>query len=164
MRTTRKRTSVSPVNPCTDTRENRALLLLRHCWRGHVTPPHSCVMGTSEARPCDASCDPSRHDRPRLGTVRRKHRFVYCCVIAGTCFEVTALAWRKYATIYIYIYIYIYIAEWVWVQTLNPRLPLNLCDMDRTLPIVWNPVRNLSNVQISHNLANIFITNAYDSC
>jgi hypothetical protein len=32
--------------------------------------------------------------------MRRKHRFVYCCVIAGTCFDVTVLAWRKYATIY----------------------------------------------------------------
>jgi hypothetical protein len=35
----------------------------------------------------------------RLGSARRKHRLVYCCVIAGTCFEVTVLAWRKYATI-----------------------------------------------------------------
>jgi hypothetical protein len=33
----------------------------------------------------------------RLGT--RKHRFVYCCVIAGACFDVTVLAWRKYATL-----------------------------------------------------------------
>jgi hypothetical protein len=34
-----------------------------------------------------------------LCSARRKHRFVYCCVIAGTCFDVTVLAWRKYATI-----------------------------------------------------------------
>jgi hypothetical protein len=35
-----------------------------------------------------------------LGTARRKHRFVYCCVIAGACFDVTVLAWRKYATVF----------------------------------------------------------------
>jgi hypothetical protein len=34
-----------------------------------------------------------------LGTARRKHRFVYYCVIAGACFDVTVLVWRKYATI-----------------------------------------------------------------
>jgi hypothetical protein len=34
-----------------------------------------------------------------LGSARRKNHFVYCCVIAGTCFKVTVLAWRKYATI-----------------------------------------------------------------
>jgi uncharacterized protein YqiB (DUF1249 family) len=39
----------------------------------------------------------------RLVTTRRKHRFVYCYVIAGTCFDVTVLEWSKYATILIYI-------------------------------------------------------------
>jgi hypothetical protein len=34
-----------------------------------------------------------------LGTGRRKHGFVFCCVIAGALFDVTVLAWRKYATI-----------------------------------------------------------------
>jgi hypothetical protein len=34
-----------------------------------------------------------------LGTARREDRFVYCCVIAGACFDVTVLAWRKYATL-----------------------------------------------------------------
>jgi hypothetical protein len=34
-----------------------------------------------------------------LGTARRKHRFVYYCVIAGACFDVTILTWRKFATI-----------------------------------------------------------------
>jgi hypothetical protein len=38
-------------------------------------------------------------DLSRLGSARRKHRFVYCCVIVGACFDVTVLAWRKYATI-----------------------------------------------------------------
>jgi hypothetical protein len=37
--------------------------------------------------------------RGAIGTARRKHRFVYCCVISGSCFEVTVLAWSKYATI-----------------------------------------------------------------
>jgi hypothetical protein len=46
----------------------------------------------------------TRHDTVALGTARhgaarRKHRFVYCCVIAGTCLEVTVLAWSKHATI-----------------------------------------------------------------
>jgi hypothetical protein len=35
----------------------------------------------------------------RLPLARRKHRFVYCCVIVGACFDVTVLAWRKYATV-----------------------------------------------------------------
>jgi hypothetical protein len=34
-----------------------------------------------------------------LGSAWRKHHFVYCFVIAGMCFEVAVLAWRKYATI-----------------------------------------------------------------
>jgi hypothetical protein len=35
-----------------------------------------------------------------LGTARRKHRFVYYCVIAGACFDVTILTRCKYATIF----------------------------------------------------------------
>jgi hypothetical protein len=42
----------------------------------------------------EAMCDLSR-----LGSARRKHRFGYCCVIVGACFDVTILAWRKYATV-----------------------------------------------------------------
>jgi hypothetical protein len=34
-----------------------------------------------------------------LGSAQRKHHFIYCCVIAGTCFEVTVLAWSKFAAI-----------------------------------------------------------------
>jgi hypothetical protein len=34
----------------------------------------------------------------RLGLSRRKYRFVYCCEIVGAFFDVTVLAWRKYAT------------------------------------------------------------------
>jgi uncharacterized protein YqiB (DUF1249 family) len=35
----------------------------------------------------------------RLSSARRNHRFVYRCVIAGACFDVTVLAWHKYATL-----------------------------------------------------------------
>jgi hypothetical protein len=41
----------------------------------------------------------SRHGRAGLGSARKKHSFVYCCVIAGTYFEVTVFAYRKYAII-----------------------------------------------------------------
>jgi hypothetical protein len=46
----------------------------------------------------------ARWVEPRLGTTelgsaRNKHRFVYCCVIAETGFEVTVIAWCKYTTI-----------------------------------------------------------------
>jgi hypothetical protein len=78
-----------------------------------MTAPHSCVIQAFTVSPSN--------DRgvtilvlvgrggPRLGTTRkssaghcsagRKHHFAYCCVIAGTCCEVTVLAWRKFATI-----------------------------------------------------------------
>jgi hypothetical protein len=47
------------------------------------------------------------HDSSLLGstllsTARRKHHFVYCCVIVGACFDVTDLTWRKFATIHTY--------------------------------------------------------------
>jgi hypothetical protein len=57
---------------------------------------YSCCLATNEARRCA-----TRHGSARLGSVRRKHRFVYCCVIVGAYFDVTVLAWHKYATIYI---------------------------------------------------------------
>jgi hypothetical protein len=46
----------------------------------------------------------SRFGSPRLGsaildTARRIHRFVYYCAIAGACFDVIILVWRKYATV-----------------------------------------------------------------
>jgi hypothetical protein len=62
----------------------KTLHLLRHCWHGHVTLPHSCVIQVFA----------THH-----GSARRKQHFVYCCVIAGACFDVTVVAWRKYATI-----------------------------------------------------------------
>jgi hypothetical protein len=58
---------------------------------------YSCCLATDEARRCA-----TRHGTADLGSsrlARRKHRFVYCLVIVGACFDVTVLAWRKYATI-----------------------------------------------------------------
>jgi hypothetical protein len=57
---------------------------------------HSCVIQVfiAVARRGDA-----RLITARLGSALRKHRFVYCWVIVGTCFDVTVFAWRKYVTI-----------------------------------------------------------------
>jgi hypothetical protein len=41
----------------------------------------------------------TRHGTAELGSARRKHRFVYCCVIVGACFNVIVFACGKYATI-----------------------------------------------------------------
>jgi hypothetical protein len=35
-----------------------------------------------------------------LGSARKKHRFIYCCLMVGAYFDVTLLAWHKYATIF----------------------------------------------------------------
>jgi hypothetical protein len=101
---THKRASVSPINPWSDTRETllpTVLQLLRHCWRSHVTLPHSCVIQVfiavawQQTRQCDA-----RHGTANLSSARRKHHFIYCRVIAGTCFKVTVLTWHKYTTLF----------------------------------------------------------------
>jgi hypothetical protein len=78
---TRKRGSVSPINPCSDTRETLLLTV-----RG-------------DARRCEAMHDSSWLCSARLGSARRKHRVAYCCVNVGACFDVIVHAWRKYATI-----------------------------------------------------------------
>jgi hypothetical protein len=104
---TRKRASVSPINPWSDMQENApsngtsvvASLLnsWRHCWRGHVTLPHSCVIqvfiavASQQTRQGDARRGDARLVTARLGLARRKHRFFYCCVIVGACFDVTYL-------------------------------------------------------------------------
>jgi hypothetical protein len=68
----------------------------RHCWRRHVTLPNSCVIQVfiavawQRTRRGDAKRCATRH-----GSARRKHRFIYCCVIAGACFDVTVLTRRK---------------------------------------------------------------------
>jgi hypothetical protein len=58
----------------------------------------------------------ARYDTAELGSARKKHRFIYCCVIAGTCFEVVVLERLKYATIYIYS-IYTYRDTYISVNT-----------------------------------------------
>jgi hypothetical protein len=93
---TRKRASVSSINPWSDTRET--LQLLRHCWnawrhcrRGHMTHLRSCIIQVfiavawQQMRRGDARLVTARQSSARLGSARRKHRFVYCCVIAGAC-------------------------------------------------------------------------------
>jgi hypothetical protein len=98
--TTSELASVSPVNPSSDMRENASIVaslltrsrdpssLLRHL------SVYRCCLATNEARRCAT----------RLGSARRKHRFVYCCVIVGACFVVTVVARRKYTTILSKIY------------------------------------------------------------
>jgi hypothetical protein len=104
-RTTCKWAAVSPINPWSDMQKNRPLILLCHCGTRRSRDPspllrypsvYSCCLATNEARWCDSS----RHSRPGLSSARRRHRFVYCCTIMGTCFDVTVLSWRKYATMY----------------------------------------------------------------
>jgi hypothetical protein len=76
-----------------------------HCWCGHVTLPHSCVIQVfiavawQQTRRGEAMRRDALLVRTRLGSARRKHRFVNCCVITGACFDVAVLAWRKYSTI-----------------------------------------------------------------
>jgi hypothetical protein len=76
------------------TRSRDPSQLLRH------PSVYSCCLATNEARRCTTWHGTAELGSARLGTARRKHHFVYCCVIAGTCFDVTVLAWRKYATIH----------------------------------------------------------------
>jgi hypothetical protein len=79
--------------------------MLRHCGTsgGRVTSPHSCVIQAFTVSPSnergEASRGATQHDKVELGSARRKHRSVSCCVIAGTCFHATVLAWRKYARV-----------------------------------------------------------------
>jgi hypothetical protein len=102
----------TPINPGSYMRENALIvaslptrsrdpsLLLLH------PSVHSCCLATKKARRGEAM---RRYEglvhssvlfgSARLSSARRKHRFVYCCIIAGVCFDVTILAWRIYATI-----------------------------------------------------------------
>jgi hypothetical protein len=81
---TSKRASVSLINPWSDTQETllpTVLLLLRHCWnawrhcwRGHVIPPHSCVIQVfiavawQRARRGDARRGTTPHGTAELGS------------------------------------------------------------------------------------------------
>jgi hypothetical protein len=73
---------------------------------------YSCCLATNEAKRCDAMRGDARLVTAQLGSARlgsarigsnllgtEKTPLLYCCVIAGACFHVTVLAWRKYATI-----------------------------------------------------------------
>jgi hypothetical protein len=55
---------------------------------------YSFCLATNEVRRCA-----TRHGTAGLCSARRKHHFVYCCIIAETCLDVTVLTRRKYATI-----------------------------------------------------------------
>jgi hypothetical protein len=68
---------------------------------------YSCCLAKNVAKRCSAMRDESS----RLNSARRKHRFVNCSVIAGACFDVTVLAWRKYTTLY-YLIIRIYTRDY----------------------------------------------------
>jgi hypothetical protein len=60
----------------------------------HHPSVYSCCLAINEVRHCTA-----RYGTADLDLAQRKHCFVYCWVIVGACFDVTVLAWRKYATI-----------------------------------------------------------------
>jgi hypothetical protein len=64
-----------------------------------VTLPHSCVIQVFIAVAWWQRFGSPRLGSALLGTAPRKHCFVYYCVIAAACFDVTILTWRKYATI-----------------------------------------------------------------
>jgi hypothetical protein len=82
------------------TRSRDLSALLRH------RSVYSCCLATKEARRCA-----TRHGSARLGSARRKHRIIYCCVIAEACFDVTVLAWHKYTTILFILDIFSYFCQ-----------------------------------------------------
>jgi hypothetical protein len=92
-------------------RENALIVASLLTWSRDPSPlwhhpsVYSYCLATNEARLCDTMSDSSRLGSALLNSAllrsaQRKHRFVYCCIIVGACFDVTVLAWRKYATIY----------------------------------------------------------------
>jgi hypothetical protein len=66
---------------------------------------HSCVIQVfiavawQQMRRGDVRQCVTHHGTAELGSAWRKHCFIYCCVIAEMCFDVTVLAWRKYTTL-----------------------------------------------------------------
>jgi hypothetical protein len=90
-------------------RENAAIvvsLLMRSCDPSPLLPHpsiYSCCLATDEARRGGANDErlvTSQLVSARFESSRRKHCFIYCYIIAGACFDVTVLSWRKYATIF----------------------------------------------------------------
>jgi hypothetical protein len=60
----------------------------------------SCCLATTRRGDATRWANRSGLGSALLVSARRKHRFVYYCVITGACFDVTVLVWRKYATLY----------------------------------------------------------------
>jgi hypothetical protein len=97
---TRKRASVSPINPWSDTRETllpTVLQLLRHCWRGHVTPSQYSWSVTSCA--CVEVCLPIRNLETDRVTSLFHCLYVYYLETADSVAQ-PLLVWGKYATIF----------------------------------------------------------------
>jgi hypothetical protein len=105
-----KQTSVSPINPRSHTRKITVL------WTFANVTSRGCVtsLRNTEVKWLFLTLAPSKrlqllHSNKRgvarrgeasrgwteLDLAQRKHRFFYCCVIAGTYFENTFLAWSK---------------------------------------------------------------------
>jgi hypothetical protein len=99
---------------------------------------YSCCLAINEVRRCA-----TRHGSAQLCSARRKHHFVYCCVIAGACFDVTVLAWHKYTTIF-------------WQHFLFYKKSLA---GQYTYQATWAPVQNKSN-----EVWNFCNTRGYEEC
>jgi hypothetical protein len=109
-RTDCKRAAVPPTNPPDRTRGRTQLPTVLRLLSDVTAEPRksrdpSPLLRNPSVYTCrlaTRTCLPQRcvaKFAARLSTARRKHLFVYCCVIAGTCCEVAVLAWSKYATI-----------------------------------------------------------------
>jgi hypothetical protein len=76
------------------TRSRDPSLFLRH------PSVYSCCLATTRRGDATRWATCLRLGSALLGMARRKHRFVYYCVIRGACFDVTILTWHKCATIF----------------------------------------------------------------
>jgi hypothetical protein len=94
-------TAMSLLNP---QRSRDPSLLLRN------PSVYSCRLATSKVR---------------CGSAQRKHCFVCCCIIVGTCFEVTVLAWSKYATILLFPQYWKF--NWCLWYCITHKLGVTLC-------------------------------------
>jgi hypothetical protein len=89
---TRRRASVSPTNPWSNTRKAllpTVLQLLRYCWRGQVTPPHSCVIQVFIA----VAWQQTRRGDARLGTTP------HGTAGFGSASSTVALSWERVSTL-----------------------------------------------------------------
>jgi hypothetical protein len=186
-RTTYKRASVSPINLdltrgktelfyCCVTAEMRDVTAEHEevTWSLPTLASSKCLqLSLSNRRGA------TRHYTAELGSARRKHRFVYCCVIARTCFEVTVLALRKYATIFINIWnkMYKYLIEHGHILANPERVCVKWCrgrmshestppSFTRTLtfplssPPIIQPLSSLECWQLYEKLRKIWVLTA----